>query len=86
MATITKTIDIKLTPQETAAAFCEMDAEDQCRFFNAIGANIGGWIAPFSVQLQGMIDTSRLSKEGRYVMQKIGEYANETSIFEQKPK
>ena len=42
---MTRSVTIELTPQLTAHAFCEMDAQQQAEFFNEVAhiSNRWGW-------------------------------------------
>jgi len=74
---ITRKIDINIvqTVNEIAKAFCEMDSMEQADFFNTVALIVSKWERPFCTQLQSITDEQMLTKEGRNVMEKIGEYA-----------
>lgn len=65
-----------VSPEEVAKMFCEMDSEDQAKFFNAIAKEVKSWKYDFVFQLQHISDESCLTPEARTVMREIGEYAN----------
>lgn len=71
----TTTIKIEPTPEELAECFCNMDANQQARFFNAVADVSGKWKNPFCFQLQAITEKPILSASGRTVMAEIGNYA-----------
>lgn len=75
MPTITKQVPVKLTPEDVAQMFCEMDSNEQARFFNEIAETVKGWDQPFSFQLQAVTDKPELTSQARNVMAQIGIYA-----------
>lgn len=42
-AKLTKSIEVELTPQDIAAAFCQMDDDEQSQFFVHVAAIMTGW-------------------------------------------
>lgn len=76
MPTITKTVQVKLTPEDIAVVFCEMFSDDQARFFNRVAELVKEWDEPFSMQLQAITEKG-LTPEARFIMRKIGECAEE---------
>lgn len=67
-------IDVTPTPDELAAEFADMDAEQQAMFFSELARLVSRWDRPFSFQLQAITDNFALTDEGRFIMVKIGEY------------
>lgn len=67
-------VDYKISPEELAVAFCEMDCGRQAEFFNAMAREAKGWPGPFSVQMQAVTDEKSLSDGARYIMSQIGAY------------
>jgi len=73
----TITIEVILTPQETAKLFCDMNMDDQATFFNEIYNIVTTeWLAPFCFQLESITNSSILTNDGRKIMQEIGEYSS----------
>lgn len=68
-------VAIKLFPYELASEFCEMDGAEQAEFFNEISRLVKDWESPFCMQLQNVSDSEVLTREGRYIMKQIGDYA-----------
>lgn len=68
------TVDVELSPDELAFEFANMGDEQQVIFFNKLAAITAKWERPFCFQLQYIIDHPSLTKEGRSIMQEIGEY------------
>lgn len=67
-------VDVKLTPDELAFEFANLGDEQQAMFFNELAILTAKWERPFCFQLQSIIDNPALTKEGRSIMQEIGEY------------
>lgn len=70
-------IAFKLTPEELANEFCEMDANEQAEFFNSVGFKTSLWDKHLVFQLQAIVDTHKLSPNGRWFMRTVGEYGSE---------
>lgn len=68
---ITQETELQITGVQLAQMFWDMDEFDQSQFFNELGTQRG---LPF--QLQALTDCSFLDSDGRYAMQRIGEYAH----------
>ena len=73
--TVTREHVIELDAHEIAAAWCDMNVEEQARFFNEVARLSSEWKAPLCYQLQGITDWPELSPAGRAVMKQIGEYS-----------
>lgn len=71
-------ITVDTTPEELAHEFCNMNDEAQARFFNSVANITEKWDRPFCFQLQYISDQPSLTKEGRYIMEAIGDYGRET--------
>lgn len=67
-------VDFTPTPDELAFEFANMDNEQQAMFFNELAIITEKWEHPFCFQLQSLIETPFLTKEGRSIMEMIGEY------------
>lgn len=67
-------VSLKIDPEDLAELFWRLDANDQARFFNAIG-RINP--AKASIQLAHIIDGNVLNSNGRRIMTDIGEFASE---------
>jgi hypothetical protein len=68
-------VNIKLTVEEVAKAFFEMNDSQQAKFFNEVGSLFHIKSCSLPMQMQYVTDSSDLDDIGRYVMSKIGEYA-----------
>jgi len=66
---------IELTPEKQAEFFWDMSDDEQVRFFNHL-ADISG--NRFVTQLQHICDSKDLTAQGRYLMEQIGEYSNQS--------
>lgn len=66
----------RLTPEQLAEAFCNLDSAGQARFFNHVDAVASNWKFGMSMQLQYITDDDGLTLAGRRVMQHIGEYSH----------
>jgi len=71
---ITHEVEIKLTGEEVASLFWDMDEKEQCAFFNELGGFSG-----LPMQLQAVTDCSVLNPSGRFAMTRIGEYGPTTT-------
>ena len=66
---------IQLAPEELASEFCEMDAEQQARFFNHIGLTVANkWDRSFAFQMQNIVDSPELKDSGKYILGIIRDY------------
>lgn len=74
MQTITKTVEVKLTPEDVARLFCQMNNEEQAQFFNEIAEVVETWTQPFAYQLQAIANAPELTQKGRGIMAQIGNY------------
>lgn len=68
------TVGVVLSPDELAFEFANMGDEQQAMFFNELAAITAKWERPFCFQLQYIIEHPALTKEGRSIMQDIGNY------------
>ena len=69
-------IEVTPTPEELASEFCGLDADEQARFFNEIDKLSSKWDnGLFCFQMQALTDSEILTREGRCIMETIGEYA-----------
>jgi len=67
-------VDVTPTPDELAFEFASMGDEQQAMFFNELAAIVAKWDRPFCFQLQSLISNPTLTREGRWIMEQIGEY------------
>lgn len=67
-------VDIKLTPEQIASEFCDIDEHEQAEVFNHIALLSSQWNRDFCFQLQAVICSHKLTEEGKQIMRKIGEY------------
>lgn len=81
---IKRTIEIEITPEEAAIVFANMPSDEQARFFNALAEDALTWddahsLAGFCMQMEYMRSArgmlTKLTPNGRRVMEIIGEYA-----------
>lgn len=70
-------VDINPTPEELAFELSNMGNDKQAMFFNELARITEKWERPFCFQLQYLIDSPVLTKEGRRIMLEIGEYGEE---------
>jgi len=70
--------EIQLTPLEIATEFCEMDGDQQARFFNAIGFIVEtGWEGKhFSSQMYNISTSTSLNDDGKNILNIIKEYVD----------
>ena len=76
---ITRTIDVKPTPEELAVVFATMGSMDQAMFFNAIAEEVDSWpngMGSWVMQLQYINTDEVLTDGARHIMETIGEYAH----------
>lgn len=69
-------VEMELTPYDLGIMFWnQMNAQDQAIFFNTIASQCG----PISLaqQMQSVRSDEILTRDGRRVMQKIGEYGED---------
>jgi hypothetical protein len=71
----TMELEIKISPSELAAEFCEMKANEQADFFSEVSRISKEWTAPFCFQLQAITDSQELTNGGREIMSSIGDYS-----------
>ena len=75
---MTRSVTIELTPQLTAHAFCEMDAQQQAEFFNEVAHISNRWgIDKFAYQMNTVVTLGGLTDVGEKIMREIGEAAGE---------
>lgn len=79
MIPIIKEFHIQLTPEELASEFCELDCDQQARFFNFIASITSKWKNPLCFQLHNIMLSEDLTLEGRWVMEQIGIYSRQLS-------
>lgn len=70
---------VEITPEHIAILFCNLDSEEQAKFYNICGEigtkwrdEKGGWC----FQLQAITDEKCLTYGGRRFMQEVGEYSH----------
>lgn len=76
--TISRTVEIELTPQELAQCFCQLHNEQQAQFFDEIYKDITSrddGKAQFEMQLAHVIDCPEYTEGASYVMKELGNYA-----------
>ena len=70
---IQRTVNVTITPQEMAEAFCEMFGEEQAAFFAAIKPISEQWPgAGLCQQAYGI--NSKLNADGRFVLQTLASH------------
>jgi len=67
------TIDVAITPQELAAAFCEMDNGEQAEFFAAIKPIADEWPGS-GLCLQSIGINDCLNADGRFVLETLASH------------
>lgn len=65
-----------VSPEKIAELFCDLDADEQARFYNHIDLVASKWSSLFCFQLQAITDSPELTYAGRRVMDSIGEYSH----------
>jgi hypothetical protein len=70
-------VEITLSPDELAFEFANMGDEQQAMFFNELARITAKWDRPFCFQLQYVVDHPELTREGRSIMELIGDYGRE---------
>lgn len=68
------TINIDPTPDELAFGFAIMSQDEQAQFFSELAKITTHWESPFCFQLQSIIESDKLTNDGRRLMETIGEY------------
>lgn len=68
-------VELELSPYDVAKLFCDMDGDDQARFFNHVKEISDEWKYEFVMQLQYVTDSKELTNDGRSIMSQIGEYS-----------
>jgi hypothetical protein len=70
--------ECKITPEELAREFCEMDNVEQAEFFNEIAKIVKlEWSSNFCFQLQSIMDSGTLDEGGINIISQFGEYGDE---------
>jgi len=67
------TIDVPITPQEMAAAFCEMGDQEQADFFAAIKPITDEWPGAGLCAQSNWIN-ARLNADGRFVLETLASH------------
>lgn len=70
-------VEVELTTEDLAILFCNLNSEEQAKFFNTIATEVAAWEHPFCFQLSYISSEPLLTKEAREVMEQIGEYSKE---------
>lgn len=65
---IQQTIDIELKPYQLAEIFADMNDDEQCVFFNRLGAIAKQWQNPIEFQLAAIMACDRLDDDGKRVL------------------
>lgn len=82
MIDVTQKITITLEPKDLAKEFCNMNADYQAEFFNAVYKITQKWQSHFVLQLQSITDSPVLNDGGRIIMCNIGDYSSPSTISE----
>lgn len=72
---ISREIQLKISPEEAAAAFCDFGSDEQAVFFNKVADISSTWKGGFTMQMQYLTVEKSLNPRGRAVMKTIGAYA-----------
>jgi len=77
-AEIQRTERWKMSPEDVAELFMQLDDSEMARFFSEL-ENIEwkAWETPFVFQLQAVIDSECLQWGGKNKMEQIGNYGND---------
>lgn len=68
--TISKDIEIELTPEDVAKSFCSFTDEDQAHVMNLIGSEFQSWESADGImQAFYMSDNDILTEEGRWFIE-----------------
>lgn len=70
-------VDIDMSPENIADYFCDLSSSEQAIFFNRIAEVTAKWAGPFCFQLQCIVSSNMLTREGKEIMRQIGEYGEE---------
>lgn len=65
-------VEMHPSAEEVAEVFWAMDSEEQAHFFNVLGGK-----DRLVFQLQAITDDPHLNMDGRFAMQRIGEYGEQ---------
>ena len=68
------TVSMSVNEYDLAELFCNMDDEQQAKFFHVIALLTKQWNVPFSFQMSAVSSHESLTDEARSIMQTIGEY------------
>jgi len=69
------TVECEIDELDVAEAFCNLDGDQQARFFNVVARLVHEeWKEPFAMKLEYMTQSKYLSREGRNIMRDIGDY------------
>lgn len=71
--TRTHTVDVEITPQELAAAFCEMGSDEQAAFFAAIKPITDQWPGA-GLCMQARWINQDLDTDGRFVLEVLASH------------
>ena len=62
-----------MSPEDLAERFCEMNTEEQARFFNTIGELVLKWDSSFYSQMESVVEEEKiLTNEAKNIMRNIG--------------
>lgn len=69
------TAQVNPTPKELAEELATTSNEEQAVFVSELAEAVAKWNKPVGFQLQYLVDSPKLSDDGRSLMQLIGQYA-----------
>ncbi len=67
-------VDVFISPEEMAIVFWSMGEDEQARFFNRLGYQTG---FKLGAQFEAISKSDNLTTDGRFVMQLLGEFAEQ---------
>lgn len=70
-------VDIDMSPENIADYFCDLSSSEQAIFFNRIAEVTAKWGTSFCFQLEYIVSSNLLTREGKEIMRQIGEYGEE---------
>jgi len=70
-------VDVDLTTYEVALVFYRMSSNKRAEFFNSLADIAYNWLTPLPSQLEAIINRESLTRGGKEIMRKIGEYGSD---------
>lgn len=73
--TLTREVEVVITPEEAAETFANFDNEEQVRFLNEVASQMRSWSFLYDLQLHHISISDDLTDDARDLMRKFGEYS-----------